>query len=228
MLAVLARTFVRTLYWVNGLFPGAKSLVPKSLHRFVLLRIVGVNEGYEEMLRQNPERLFLQNELFPWVRDNYRQVLFVGTASYTHQYEFFFRDRPDDYTTIDRNPSVKVWGSKHHIVAPIGEIAQHRPPEFFDCIILNGVLGYSIPSLDDIGVVGTDDIAALMRTLRSVLKPGGLLVVGWNTNDMPVSAYDQGLVSPAFSRFEGTPWGPRREFAGDPHVVEFYARDRGK
>src|SRR5262245_47158832 len=95
------RTFpVRLLYWANDAFPVAKSLIPKSLHRFVLLQIVGVNKTYEKMRQVNPERLFLEREALPWVRDHYRRVLFVGTASYTYHYETLFGDDPDRYTTI--------------------------------------------------------------------------------------------------------------------------------
>jgi hypothetical protein len=142
----------------------------------VLLRIVGMNDQYERMLRENPERLFLQNDALPWVSASYKQVLFVGTAVYTYQYEKLFADDPDRYTTIDRNPSTKVWGGKHHIVAPIEQIDQYRPPGFFDCIVLSGVLAYRIPEHGDYGLVEQDDLRALLKVLHGVLRPGGLLL----------------------------------------------------
>ncbi|MBN9514528.1 MAG: class I SAM-dependent methyltransferase [Alphaproteobacteria bacterium] len=224
MIGTLKSLFSKLAYWVNDTFPNAKSLVPKPLHRFVLLRIVGMNDQYERMLRENPERLFLQNDALPWVSTSYKQVLFVGTAVYTYQYEKLFADDPDRYTTIDRNPSTKVWGGKHHIVAPIEQINQHRPPGFFDCIVLSGVLAYRIPEHGDYGLVEQDDLRALLKVLHGVLRPGGLLLVGWNLRDMAQSLSQLGLLDPYFAPTDKTPWGTRKEFPGDPHVFEFYER----
>lgn len=213
-------------YRVNDVFPGAKSLVPKSLHRFVLLKIVGVNEQYERMLRENPERLFLQNDALPWVRDNYKRVLFVGTASYTFQHEKLFADHPDRYTTIDRNPTNKVWGSRHHIVSPLEEIDRHRPSGFFDCVVLSGVLGYRVPQHNDYGPVEREDLRKILLALGNVMRPGALLLVGWNLDDMPHSVADIGLLEPLFAYASRTPWGRRKEFPQDPHVFEFYERTK--
>lgn len=221
---MLKNLLSRSAYWVNDTFPGVKSMVPKSLHRFVLLRIVGANKGYEHMLRTNPERLFLQNEALPWVARTYREVLFVGTASYTYHYEEHFADDPDRYTTIDRMALTKVWGAKHHIVAPIEEIDRHRPPEFFDCVLLSGVLAYRIPENGDCGLIESDELRNLLRVLHGVIKPGGLLLVGWNLRDMPESLQQRGLLEPWFRPTDKTPWGARKEFPGDPHAFEFYER----
>lgn len=211
-------------YWVNEAFPNAKSLAPKPLHRFVLLRIVGMNDQYEHMLRENPERLFLQNDALPWVSASYKQILFVGTAVYTYHYEKLFADDPNRYTTIDRNPSAKVWGSKHHIVAPIEEVDRHRPPGFFDCVVLSGVVGHSVPEHNEYGPIELDDLRTILKALHRVLRPGGLLLVGWNLNDMAQSLFQRGLLEPYFAPTDRTPWGARKEFPEDPHVFEFYER----
>ncbi len=224
MLGFMKSSLSRLAYWVNDRFPGIKGLVPKKLHRFVLLQVVGMNDQYEQMLRQNPERLFLQNEALPWVSASYRQVLFVGTASYTYQYEKLFADDPDRYTTIDRNPTTKVWGSKHHIVAPIEQIDRHRAPGFFDCIVLSGVLAYRIPAHGDYGLAAPDELRAMLKVLHGVMRPGGLLLVGWNLRDMAQSLAQLGLLEPYFVPTDKTPWGTRKEFPGDPHVFEFYER----
>ena len=227
MFSATKASLVRLAYWANGLFPKAKLLVPKSLHRFVLLRIVGVNEGYERMTRENLARLFLQNEALPWVRDNYANVLFVGTASYTYHYETLFRGDPDRYTTIDHNPGVKVWGGKHHIVASVQDIDKHRPPGFFDCIVLNGILGYKIPELGDYGIIERDELRKLIKALHVVMRPGGLLLAGWDLRDMALSAFELGLLDPYFVPTGRPPWGARKEFPGDPHVFEFYECQAG-
>ena len=44
------------------------------------------------------------DDVMPWVAAHCRKVLFVGTSSYTYQYEKLFADDPDRYTTSDRKP----------------------------------------------------------------------------------------------------------------------------
>ena len=100
--AIKQRAIAPLFYWLNRQFPWVKTLVPKRLHRWVLLKALDVNRGYEKLIRSDPSRLFLEHTILPWVRDNYRRVLFVGTAPYTFHYENLFKASPDDYTTIDK------------------------------------------------------------------------------------------------------------------------------
>lgn len=226
LLAGIKRVAVVPLfYWLNNRFPKAKELVPRRLRRFVLLRIVDVNRGYEKLIRTDPSRLFLEHKILPWVRDNYRRVLFVGTAPYTFHYENLFKASPDDLTTIDKNPGAQVWGSRQHIVGPIQDVGQHRPPGFFDAVILNGILGYKIPELDDYGVFELDDMRNTMRVLHGVIRPGGMLVVGWKPGDLPKSPYDLGVMTPWFEPHAHPEWGKSQAFSGEvPHVYELYIR----
>ena len=231
MLTGVTALLARLAYWVNRVFPRAKSLIPKSLHRFILLRIVGVNtrrvgadESYEWMLGNSPERLFLENEALPWVSGAYRRVLFVGTAPYTYHLEALFRDDPDRYTTIDHNPAAKVWGARHHIVASLQNIDRLRPPGFFDCIVLNGVVGYRLPEIDDYGIIGHEELRKTVRAMHVAIRPGGLLLVGWNRGDMTSSAFEMGLIDPYFVPTKLPPWGARKAFPGDLHVFDCYER----
>ncbi len=221
---MLKQVLTRCAYWVNDTFPGVKSMIPKSLHRFVLLKVVGVNKGYEHMLRTNPERLFLEKEALPWVARSYRKVLFVGTASYTYHYERIFADDPSRYSTIDRMPLNRVWGADSHIVDSIENIDRHRPEGFFDAIVLSGVLAYRIPQHNEFGLIEEHELRPLLAALHRVIRPGGLLLVGWNQKDMPQSLHQRGLLEPLFKPFDQTPWGARKDFQGDSHAFEFYQR----
>jgi SAM-dependent methyltransferase len=214
----------RLLYWINDSLPWLKDLVPRRLHRFVLIRFIGINREYDVMLRQNPERLFLSNEVMPWVAANCRKVLFVGTSSYTYQYETLFADDPDRYFTIDHLASLRVWGSKHHVVTPFEEVDRHFPPAFFDAVVANGILFYHLPN-DDRGIAGTDDaMDTLSRALAQVLKPGGLVVFGWNGEDEPPNLSLQHKLGGRFVPDTTVPWGARHSFPGDPHVFESFRR----
>ena len=201
---------VRLLYRINGAAPWLKRMVPRGLHRFVLLKFLDINKDYDVMLRENPERLFLSNEVMPWVAANCRKVLFVGTSSYTYWYERLFR--PGQYTTIDWRPAEAVWGAADHIAAPVQEIARHRPAGTFDCVVLNGVFGF-----------GTDDPAsmrAVAEALHKVMAPNGYLVLGWN-HDMQEDPDKLGTFDGLF-RHSGE---PRRTFGAETHVYDFYRRN---
>ncbi len=194
----------------------AKKLLPKWAKRFILLRLRGVHKRYDH-LRSHPSRIFLEREILPWIAAHYERVLFVGTAPYTHQFERIFRRSRDHYTTIDPVRGTETWGARHHIVAPLQEIALHRPKGHFDCVVLNGIFGFGI---DD-----TEGQRAAIKILHDTIAPGGLLLVGWNTNLM-LDLEDLGLFEPYFSKeVEGLPWPHRTRFPlPETHTYDFYTR----
>ena len=192
-----------------------KKLLPKWVKRFILLNFLGLRRRYDH-LRSHASRRVLEHEILPWLGKHYDRVLFVGTAPYTHQFERLFRRSREQYTTIDPVRGTEIWGARNHIVAPIQEIGAHRPKGYFDCIVLNGVFGFGI---DDI-----DSQRAVIKVLHDALAPGGLLLVGWNTNLMP-DLEKLGLFAPYFTEAKGLPW-PRRTCFDLPetHVYDFYAQ----
>jgi SAM-dependent methyltransferase len=197
------------------LSPLAKRLLPRPLLRFLLLRVVGVNRRYEQLL-EAPSRICMEREILPWLARHCSHVLFVGTASYTYHYERLFK--PGQYTTIDLHPSTAVWGSRDHIVAPIQDINRHRPKASFDCIVLNGVFGFGVDQLEDMRVV--------LRQLYEAMRPDGFLVVGWNT-DLHQDPQVLGLYEPDFVPNRDAPWIERRRFPPETHVYDFYRRRPG-
>lgn len=194
------------------LSPVARRILPRPVQRFLLLKVLRTNDGYLD-LRQRPSRLFLEHEILPAVARHHRRVLFVGTGSYTYHYERQFRR--EQYTTIEMQPRNAAWGARDHIVAPVEEIGRHRPAGFFDCVILNGVFGY--------GVDTTAYQRRVIEALHEALQPGGLLVVGWNTDrhDDPVAA---GLFEPYFEPCRQPPFDRRRQFPGETHIYDFFVR----
>lgn len=202
---------------VNRLAPGLKVLLPRPLHRWLLLNVVKVNAPYASFDRL-PSRRFLEDALLPWVRDHYPKILFVGAAPYTHHYEKLFAGRDGSFTTMDVNPSIAVWGTPDHIVGPVQEIARFRPPRSFDGVILNGVFGY--------GVDDPADMRRAVEAIHAVLTPRGLLVVGWNVG-LHADPEKLGLYGGLFTRCSESPWQPRLTFESETHVYDLYVRSPG-
>jgi SAM-dependent methyltransferase len=194
------------------LSPLARRLLPRPVLRFLLLRVLAVNRPYGELF-EAPSRLCLEREILPWLAARFSRILFVGTASYTYHYERLFK--PGQYTTIDRQPRVAVWGSRDHILAPVQDINRHRPKGSFDCVVLNGVLGFGIDTVDEMQVV--------FKELHDALRPGGFLLVGWNV-DVLEDPEALGLYAPHFVRNREAPWTERRRFPPETHVYNFYRR----
>ncbi len=211
-MATVLKKALSGLYY--GLSPLARRILPKPVLRFLLLNVVGVNHPYAEILG-NPGRLFMEQELLPWLRERYRRILFVGTASYAWHYEKLFDQDPDQYTTLDSRPGAAVWGAPTHIVARIEDIGRHRPGEFFDCIVFNGVFGFGIDS--------PVDMRAAAKAMHDALRPGGVLIVGWNT-DLHADPEELGVLSPHFARTDQTPWGQTRRYPAELHVYDFYVK----
>jgi hypothetical protein len=194
--------------------PLARRFLPKWLLRFLLLRVLQTNRRYSPMY-DAPSRLLMEHELLPWIAKRYDRVLFVGTSSYTYHYERQFR--PGQYTTIEVQPNMAVWGGPDHIVAPLEEIGLHRPEGHFDCIILNGIFGFGTDQPDHIGVV--------IKALYRAMQPNGLLVVGWNTDKCADPAP---LLEPYFVPNTQEPWSRRRIYPlPETHIYDFLLRRPG-
>ena len=199
---------------LNRLVPGLKTLLPRPLRRWLLLKVLKVNAPYESFDRLASRR-FLEDVLLPWARDNCPRILFVGAAPYTHRYERLFAGRDGAFTTMDVNPAMAVWGTADHIVGPVQEIARLRPPGSFDAAILNGVFGY-----------GIDEPAEMRRAIEALhacLTPGGLLVVGWNMG-LHGDPDDLGLYNGLFTPCNALPWPPRVAFEAETHAYDFRAQ----
>ena len=63
--------------------------------------------------------------------------------------------------------------------------------------------------------------------MYDVLRPGGLLIVGWNT-DLHTDPEELGVLSPYFVRTGQTPWGQTRRYPAELHVYDFYVKSPRK
>jgi len=99
-----------------------------------------------------------------------QKVLFVGCAAYTQQYKEIFRGK--EYWTIDPKRAKKKYASERHIIDSIIKIEKYIPKNYFDVIIMNGVIGFG---LNRIG-----DIEQAINACYVILASQGILLVGWN------------------------------------------------
>lgn len=130
--------------------------------------------GIPSYLR-NDDRRVLEQVIFPYFVDRaeFSSVLFVGTAWYTEPYTQIFRAK--NYWTIEIDPSQAQYGSSNHIVDSIEHIDRHFLPRSLNLIICNGVFGW--------GFDAKPSVEAAFARCFDLLRPGGVLVVGWN--DVP-------------------------------------------
>jgi hypothetical protein len=143
------------------------AMVPAGLRAAVQRRLLG--RAFDRM----PDRRYMVEVLLPAVAAlGPRRLLDVGVQGYTSGYG---RRLPDDseYWTLDVDPGVAPHGSPgRHIVGNALDLASHFAPGSLDVVMMNGVFGFGIDRLDDQG-------RAIAAT-RTVLRPGGWLLVGWD------------------------------------------------
>lgn len=119
------------------------------------------------------DRDILERLIFPFVLAHLDpgRILDVGREG-PHQvfYNAFFRGR--ELWTLDRDPERRRFGARRHVCCDVADVERHFPDGFFDLIVMNGVFGWGLDS--------PADIERAFEGCRSVLRPGGVLVLGWN------------------------------------------------
>ncbi|MEI6037963.1 MAG: class I SAM-dependent methyltransferase [Planctomycetota bacterium] len=139
--------------------------IKSSAHGWLIRRGVDIR-------RVRPDRRVLEQQIFPWLLSmpEYRRLLFVGCAWYTQHYPWLFRQR--EFWTMECDPNLARFGGRRHVIDTCERVGNHFAVASLDAVICNGVYGY-----------GLDEASALDAAIRGfhrVLRPGGLLVFGWN------------------------------------------------
>ncbi len=118
------------------------------------------------------DRVILEDIILPYFGRSreYQKVLFVGCAAYTQWYEKFFSEQ--EYWTIDQKKIKRKYGSANHIADSIVNLERHLPKNYFNCIIMNGIIGY--------GLNNVADTESGLRVCFNMLDTQGILVLGWN------------------------------------------------
>ena len=169
-----------------------------------------------------PDRVLLEDVILPYlaVQPHLKDVLFIGCEWYTAWYRnVYFKDK--NFTTIEIDPVLAKFGSPQaHITDGIQHLDKYMQPAGFDLIIYNGVFGW--------GVNSRKDAEDAFRQIRKALRPGGLLLFGWD--DIPErKPFDVLTESEELKHFAAYHFPPLNTAAhrvtedGFRHTYNFYA-----
>jgi SAM-dependent methyltransferase len=118
--------------------------------------------------------------------------------------------------TLEIDSAARCWGHpQRHLVGDLQRVGGLYPPGHFDVALINGVFGWGLDTLD-----GQNEA---VEGLARVLKSGGLLMLGWNTdrssdpNELPAS--QKFFIASHCQGFER-----RVTVPGVTHVFDFFLR----
>jgi hypothetical protein len=124
------------------------------------------------------DRQYMTQQILPTLESSkVRRILFVGCKAYTARYGKRLIPAGIDYWTTDIAPEAAIWGEKdHHIVCDIAKIDDLSPPESFDVVLFNGVIG------DGTGLDEEDHMNRAITAIARILRINGALLIGWNSS----------------------------------------------
>lgn len=169
----------------------------RKLLRFVYRHVPASRALFRRLSRILPrfvrDRAFLEGQVFAYLNraPDIREILFAGVEIYTLHYDECLPGK--SLRTIDRDPGNACYGrAGHHVIGSVTALSRHYQPGAFDCIVLNGLIGYGLDTPEEAD-------RALLESFVA-LRPGGLLIVGWNnTPKHPPFRIDD---LPAYRQFE--------------------------
>jgi SAM-dependent methyltransferase len=193
------------------MMPQAKRL--QSLRWLVARTLLGVGVP---LRLSSPDREVLERDILPYFAscDQFFRVLFVGCDWYTRRYERLFAGK--DYITIEVDGSRRPFGAKRHIVASLADLGEHVDLGSLDLVICNGVFGW--------GLDAPDEAARAFSACAASLRPGGVLVLGWD--DVPAHRpFDPLTLSAlnALHAWQFPPFESSRRSVGT-HIYDFFSK----
>jgi len=124
---------------------------------------------------RSPDRLVLVDRYIPAFATRGGRILWVGCQAYTAGYPAMLEAGGGEVWTLEFDPAAALWGREgRHRTGDLKVADEIFSDLTFDAILCNGVLGFGVNSAADQQTA----LAAMARLLR----PGGLLLLGWNTD----------------------------------------------
>jgi SAM-dependent methyltransferase len=174
--------------------------------------------GLDAPLRTDDRRI-LEGTLIPYLASapGFSRILFVGCDFYTTHYERLFEGK--EYWTLDKDPGRVKYGARRHLVCRLDEARGHFAEGSLDLILMNGVLGW--------GLDLPAETEASFAACHSCLRPGGVLLLGWNdTPDRLPFSLDESESLARFEPFVFPPLGVSSFLTKNPnrHTFSFYRK----
>lgn len=167
-------------------------------------------------IRALPDRRVMADSYVPALAADGGRILWVGCREYTLDDYALLEAQGGEVWTTDIDPAAARWGREgRHRTGDVCEADRLFPDLSFDAVVCNGVLGY--------GVDSPDQQQRALKALAAILRPGGRLLLGWNTDKIadPVAA---GLTD---ADFQAAPLGDqptRVRFDAVTHVYDSLIR----
>lgn len=180
-------------------------------------------------LRHGNVRKFVKNNILTSIRHqnilfNKKQlnILVIGTESCSKFDAINIGNIGDKVYTIDINKKNSVYGFNptnkkygYHVVGSALELDRYFEPNYFDIILLNGVFGWGINSIED--------QRKTIEVIYKVSKKDSKLLIGWNVN----KSIDPVLSKLTNNLFEHEHWAglsKRIVMNNTTHVFDFFVK----
>lgn len=150
-------------------------LLRKIYYQLLTKKIIKKNVHYKR--EKYEDRNVLEAIIFPYVLSHFnpKTILDIGREDYQKFYNDFFKKR--ELWTIDHDPKREQFGSpEKHITDYVSNLKKYFQNNYFDFILINGVLGWGLDS--------DEAINKTFNAIYKVLKPGGIFILGWNDSPL--------------------------------------------
>jgi SAM-dependent methyltransferase len=185
-----------------------------------MLRLLLGREKAEAMrvarIVRSPDRQVLVDRYLPAFAAVGGRMLWVGCQAYTADYAARLEAEGAEVWTLEFDPAAAKWGRDgRHRTGDLKAVDTLFSDLMFDAILCNGVLGF--------GVDTPDDQRTALDAMAKVLRPGGLLLLGWNTDRIsdPIA---EGMTANAYRSATLADLPARMTFPTVTHVFDLFER----
>lgn len=166
-------------------------------------------------------RQFLEREIFDHLNQlaarspGRMKCLFLGMHYYTWHYPRLLKM---EFHSLDMDPEQAIYGPPgRHVIGSVTDMSGYYDEASFDVVISNGVIGWGLNER-----IGFEQ---MMEQCHRVLKPGGLLILGYNDTPerkpYPVEIDYAGLFEPVVPAIRGVAHFEHRMNDSYAHVFVF-------
>lgn len=143
----------------------------KKIYQNLRCRRIIYNNVYKR--EKYNDRNVLEQIIIPHILayHNPQKILDIGREDYEVFYNEFFTKR--ELWTIDMDKDRIEFGSPdHHVTDDVKNVSKHFKKNYFDFVLINGVLGW--------GLNDKEKIEKAFEGINEIMMHEGVLVIGWN------------------------------------------------